>query len=211
MKTVTALFGALFLSGCSLIGVRSDTEHAPYAVVAEISDTIEVRRYPNLLVAEATAEADDEVSGRNAAFRLLFDYISGANRSKEAVAMTVPVETDSSSSQISMTVPVETAVDDVGTYSMRFYFPSGYDMENAPEPTNANVIVNEVPERTVAVLRFSGSTGTDNVARHTESLMRTLEENGLQITGDPTYMFYDPPWTLWFLRRNEVVVPVIAD
>jgi hypothetical protein len=124
--------------------------------------------------------------------------------------MTAPVETAAKPEKIAMTVPVETKAQATGTYVMRFFLPAGYTLETAPEPTNPDVRIFEVPERTVAVLRFSGSRGSDNVAVHLSELDTVLEGSGWRAAGEPFSMFYDPPWTIPFLRRNEVAVPVIG-
>jgi hypothetical protein len=208
MQILGSIVLAFLLSACSMFGVRSGTEQASYTVVAQLDENIEVRRYPPRVVAETSVTAPDESSARNKAFRALFDYISGANRSQTKVAMTAPVETAAKPEKIAMTVPVETKAQATGTYVMRFFLPAGYTLETAPEPTNPDVRIFEVPERTVAVLRFSGSRGSDNVAVHLSELDTVLEGSGWRAAGEPFSMFYDPPWTIPFLRRNEVAVPV---
>ena len=93
MQILGSIVLAFLLSACSMFGVRSGTEQASYSVVAQLDENTEVRRYPPQLVAETSVTAPDESSARNKAFRALFDYISGANRSQKKVAMTAPVET----------------------------------------------------------------------------------------------------------------------
>lgn len=84
--TVTLLM-TLLLSACSVFGVRSGYEQASYEVIDRFGENTEVRRYPPQLVAEAGVTASDEKTGRNQAFRMLFHYISGANRSQAKVAI----------------------------------------------------------------------------------------------------------------------------
>jgi hypothetical protein len=211
MRILGPIVCALLLTGCSVFGVRSGTEQASYTVVAHLDDNTEVRRYPPQLVAETSVTAPDESSGRNKAFRVIFDYISGANRAQKKVAMTAPVETAAAPETIAMTAPVETKAQAGGPYAMRFFLPADYTVETAPEPTNPEVRIVEVPERTLAVLRFSGSRGTDNVARHASELDRVIAGSSWRAVGEPTTLFYDPPWTISFLRRNEVAVPVTDD
>ena len=191
-----------------MFGVRSGYEQASYTVIDRLGKHIEVRRYPPKLVAEAVVSASDEESGRSKAFRMLFDYISGANQSQAKVSMTTPVEIAAQPERMAMTVPVETQANAAGRYTMRFFLPAEYTPETAPQPTDPNVWVLEVPERTLAVLRFTGSTGADNVAAHWGELQRAVETSRWRTAGEPTTMFYDPPWTIPFLRRNEVAVPV---
>ena len=209
MRILGSIVLALLLSACSMFGVRSGTEQTSYTVVAQLDENTEVRRYPPQLVAETTVAAPDESSGRSKAFRVLFDYISGANRSQTKVAMTTPVETSAKPEKIAMTVPVETKAQVSGPYAMRFFLPAEYTLETAPQPTNPDVRIFEVPERTVAVLRFSGSRGSDNVARHMSELDTVLNGSAWRAAGEPFSMFYDPPWTIPSLRRNEVAVPVV--
>jgi hypothetical protein len=210
MRILGFIVCALLLTGCSVLGMRSGTEQVSYTVVAHLDDNTEVRRYPPQLVAETSVTAPDESSARNKAFRVLFDYISGANRSQKKVAMTAPVETAAAPEKIAMTVPVETNVQAEGSYAMRFFLPAEYTMETAPEPTDPKVRILEVPERTIAVLRFGGSRSSENVARHASELDRVISGSSWRAVGEPTTLFYDPPWTIPFLRRNEVAVPVIA-
>ena len=197
---------ALWLAGCSVFGDRSGYEAPDYAVLERLGPETEVRRYAPRLVAEATVQSEDPDAGRNAAFRLLFDYISGKNQAAETISMTVPVET-ASGEKIAMTVPVETA--DTGeTMSMRFFFPAGYTLQNAPIPLDSRVTIQEMPETTVAVRTYSGSTSDARLRREQAALLGQLEDTPWKPSGDPTALFYDPPWTLWFARRNEAVVPV---
>ena len=191
-----------------MFGIRSGYEQAAYTVVDRVGETIEVRQYRTQLVAEVVVEAADEKRGRNAAFRALFDYISGANRSQEKVAMTAPVETGTASEKIAMTVPVETGRQPEGRYVMRFFLPANYTLKTAPQPTDPRVIVRELPERTLAVLSFSGSTSAENVDHQLTVLETAMNGSTWRPSGAPAAMFYDPPWTIPFLRRNEVAVPV---
>src|SRR5512134_1362174 len=160
----------LALTGCSMFGVRSGYEQAPYTVIDRIDETTEVRRYPPRVIAEAIVAAPDERSGRSKAFRALFDYISGANRSQAKISMTSPVETAKPSETIAMTVPVEAQSQAAGRYAMRFLLPAEYDLQTAPQPTDPRVHILELPERTLAILRFTGSRDAQNVARHLDVL-----------------------------------------
>lgn len=198
----------LLLTACSVFGVRSGYEQASYTVIDRLGEHAEVRRYPPQLIAETTVTAADERAGRSQAFKALFDYISGTNRSRAKVAMTTPVETAAPPETIAMTVPVETQSEAAERYTMRFFLPAEYTIETAPQPTDPKVKILEAPERTLAVLRFTGSTSAENVARHLGDLQNVLDGSGWRVAGDPTAMFYDPPWTIPFLRRNEVAFPV---
>jgi hypothetical protein len=191
-----------------MFGIRSGYEQTAYTVIDQVGERIEVRQYRPQLVAEVVVEATDEKSGRSAAFRALFDYISGANRLQAKVAMTAPVEAGTASEKIAMTVPVETGAQPEGRYVMRFFLPAGYTLKTAPQPIDPRVTLRELPERTLAVLRFTGSTGTDNVARQLVEMENAIAGTTWRPSGAATAMFYDPPWTIPFLHRNEVAVEV---
>lgn len=176
----------------------SRTKRVPYVVVDHVGD-VEVRRYPRSVVVETTAATE------RAAFGRLFRYISGANRADAEVSMTAPVETGES---IAMTAPVETDGREGGV-RMAFYLPASYDYEAAPAPTDPDVRLVEVPERLLAVRGFSWWTTDRRVESQTADLLVTLDdEPGLTAAGDPFLLRYDPPWTLPFLRTNEVAVEV---
>lgn len=208
MRRVFLILGiSMLISGCSFFGVRSGYEQPRYDVV-EQQGSVEVRSYETRVAAEARVEADGTDDGRNRPFRLLFDYISGANQSGSKIAMTAPVESDRVSEQIAMTVPVETArSDDDGVY-MRFFLPEKYDSETAPKPLDERVTIVSVPQQTVAALRFTGFGSEETVKEKQSELLASLEGTEWRAVGAPTAYFYDPPWTLPFLRRNEVVVAV---
>jgi SOUL heme-binding protein len=198
---------APLVAGCTLFGVRSGYEQPPYETV-ETAGPVEIRRYGPRLVAQTVVEADDEMSARNAAFRILAAYIFGDNAAKNDIAMTTPVAVEQQSRKIDMTTPVETTAVDGGRYAMRFFLPSSLTLETAPVPTDPRVQLAVVPENTLAVLRFSGSRRPGAVAERSEELLGALADLNWRPIGRPFTLFYDPPWTLSFLRRNEVAVSV---
>lgn len=210
LRALASVAGLVLLSGCSLVGIRSGYEQPAYTVLERIGETVEIRRYDSRLAAETTVEASDAEAGRNAAFEILFDYISGANRGSSKVAMTTPVEAAAGAEKVTMTVPVETVPNEAERYTMRFFLPGSYTEATAPEPTDPRVQIVQVPEATLAVLRFSGSRDAEDVETRKAELIEALNNSYWSVTGTPTALFYDPPWTLPFLRRNEVAVPVTS-
>jgi hypothetical protein len=186
------------------------TEQQPYEVVRREGD-VEVRRYPAHLVAEVTIAAAFEDAG-NRAFRSLFGYISGENRSRTKVAMTAPVVQTASpgeSVEIAMTAPVvqQSAGADDG-FVVAFVLPAGLTLETAPEPTNPAVRVRLVPESTAAALRFAGRWSEASYARHLAELRAALDAAGLIPHGSPRFARFDAPYVPAFLRRNEVILDV---
>jgi hypothetical protein len=205
----TVAASAVVLAGCSVFGDRSGTETLDYQVVAELGEDLEVREYPARLAAEARVPGKDAGSK---AFGLLFDYIKGANEKNQEVAMTTPVQTDEDAQEIAMTTPVETteATTDGGqpVTTMRFFLPAKFTPATAPVPTDERLRLVELEPERVAVLRFSGFGWESSVREEKRRLMARLNDTVWQPAGKPSAMFYDPPWTLPFFRRNEVVVPV---
>jgi hypothetical protein len=205
---VVFALGFLLLAGCSLFGVRSGYEQPAYEVVERLGDAVEIRRYGPRLAAETVVAGPDDEAARNAAFRNLFDYISGANRAGEEVAMTVPVETAGRSAEIAMTAPIETAPAEDGGYAMRFFLPAAFTEDTAPAPTDSRVRIVPLPAATVGTRRFTGWRDAEDVRCEQERLLRALEQSPWRPSGSPTALFYDPPWTIPFLRRNEVAIAV---
>lgn len=210
MRSCVVVLASLLSAGCSVFGGRSGYEQPPYEVVEQINDAVEIRRYAPRLAAEAVVEASDERAGRNEAFRTLFDYISGANAGQAKVAMTTPVSVGKASEKIAMTTPVETRTPGEGRYAMRFFLPAQFTPETAPRPTDGRVRIVEVPAETVAVVRYSGLRDAGEFARQRAALMQALSTTAWKPAGEAVGLFYDPPWTLPFLRRNEIAVGVEA-
>jgi hypothetical protein len=214
VRLAATVAASAMLAGCSLFGA-SDVETPDYEVMERLGEDLEVRRYGPRVAAEAAVPAGAGSDGRSRAFQLLFDYIKGANAGSREVAMTAPVETGSRGQEIAMTAPVETGTRSGGQDGeagdgtvMRFLLPAKFDLDSAPEPTHQRVRLVEVPEETLAVLRFAGFGGPETVRTKKRTLMRRLKDSAWQATGTPIAMFYNPPWTLPFFRRNEVAVPV---
>lgn len=199
-----AVLSTLALGACSVFGVRDGTEEPKYAFVAKLSQ-VEIREYSPRIAAETTV-AGDEISARSEGFRKLAGYIFGANTGNAKVAMTAPVA--QSSQTIAMTAPVSQDRDPSGRWVVRFFMPAKYTLDTLPVPSDSQVRLVGVPAQTMAVLRFSGSTGSAAVASRQAELLAALQATEWRPTGFPMSWFYDPPWTIPALRRNEVAVPV---
>jgi hypothetical protein len=170
------------------------TQQVPYKVLKKIED-IEIRQYPEVIFAVVENNSGD--SG----FSLLFQYISGENKTRRKIAMTAPVIT---SEKITMTAPVIT-----GKNYMAFAIPSSYDKETVPIPTNPAVKIEIQKEKTMAVLQFSGRTNETKVQKNIQKLMTTLKNHTMQMKDEPVLMRYNSPFTPGFLRKNEVAVEII--
>jgi effector-binding domain-containing protein len=180
-------------------------EKAKYEVISK-EGKFEVRQYQAQIVAETIVESDFDEAG-NIAFRRLFDYISGENRKKESIAMTAPVNQKASSEKIAMTAPVNQQKTE-GKYSFSFLMPSKYTMDTLPEPLDSNVRLREIPAQKIAAVRYSGSWSRKKYEAQKTLLEEFIKQKGLRITGEDIFARYDPPFQLWFLKRNEVLYPV---
>ena len=204
-KRMLWIIVAMAILGGVLWGpIVSNVQQAKYTVVESHND-IELRDYAPMIVAEA------EVSGErakaiNQGFRIIADYIFSNNAATQKVAMTAPV-TQQQSEKIAMTAPVmQQSGGDV--WKVRFVMPANYTLETLPKPNNLAVKLKEVKGKRFAVIRFSGGSGEENLKKHTQELMDFVSAKKLNALSAPVYAFYNPPWTLPFLRRNEVMVEI---
>lgn len=204
-KSIAPMVMSAALSACSVVGIRSGTPEPKYSVIGHVG-TIEIRRYAPRIAAETTIAGSAE-HARYQGFRRLAGYIFGGNKARAKIAMTAPVA-QSASEKIAMTAPVAQSAAGAGAWTIRFFMPPGYTMETLPVPNDPQVHLVPVPPETYAVLRFSGVPSPAAVAREQARLLAALKSSLWQPDGEPTAWFYDPPWTIPFLRRNEAAVPV---
>jgi hypothetical protein len=186
--------------------IVSNVEQARYDVVQSQGD-IQIRDYAAMIVAEA------EVSGErkeaiSQGFRIIADYIFGNNTRKQKVAMTAPV-TQQPKDKIAMTAPV-IQQGSSGHWKVRFVMPASYTMDTLPRPNNDAVKLEMIPGKRFAVIRFSGMAGEASLKGHTDELTKFIMKEKLHALSEPSYAFFNPPWTLPFLRRNEVMIEVAS-
>ena len=182
------------------------TEEPPFTVTLKAGD-LEVRDYPALIAAEVTV-GGDRGQAVNAGFRLLAGYIFGGNAGKKSIAMTAPVvQARATGEKIAMTAPV-TQSGGPGSWVVRFIMPKGYTLATLPTPKDPRVQLKALPPSRLAVARFSGLAGEADVRKQTAALEAFIDEHHLRKVGEPSLARYDPPWTPWFMRRNEIWAPV---
>ena len=149
-------------------------------------EQIEIREYaPRIMAVTEMAEREND------GFSVLAGYIFGGNAREQEIAMTAPV-------QQTMSGPAE----------MAFMMPAEYAFDELPEPNDARVAFRQAPAYTAAVIRFSGWANAEKADANWQKLRGFLIKEGIEIVGEPTLNQYNPPWTLGFLRRNEIIVPV---
>jgi hypothetical protein len=191
----------------STFGINTGTEQPKYEVIERLGNSVEIRRYAPRIAAEATTDVTKSGNPRGEAFRIVAAYIFGANKGKKNIDMTSPVEVETTGEKIGMTAPVEVSKSKK-RLTMRFFMPTQYSRDELPEPADSRVRLVDVPSETNAVLRFTGSTDDAAVSARTTELLKLLEETNWTAAGTPTAFFYNPPWTIPFLRRNEITVVV---
>jgi effector-binding domain-containing protein len=172
----------------------------------EKDNKFEIRDYAPHILAETFVEGDLEEAG-NKAFNRLFRYISGDNRSRKKVAMTAPVSQQPMGEKIKMTAPVgQRRVQE--KWAVSFMMPASYTLTTLPEPEDPNVTLHQVPARRMAAVRYSGFWSEKRYLKYKSELESWIQERGLTIVGDPVWARYNPPFTPWFLRRNEILIPI---
>jgi hypothetical protein len=203
----------LWISGAILflvLGVNPvmAIEEAKFKVI-EKDDAFEIRDYETHIVAETVVQGTLEDAG-NEAFQLLFNYISGGNSSREEVDMTAPVSQKPAGEKIEMTAPVGQQRAKEG-WVVSFMMPGSYTMETLPQPEDSRVTLRQVPARRMAAVRYSGFWSEKRYLKHKLELESWIRQKSLTIEGDPIWARYNSPFSLWFMRRNEILIPVSAD
>ena len=214
MKRLTTLTSLIF--GLFWTGTLMATEEPKFESLRK-EDNIEIRRYVPVIVAATTVDGDMD-SASNQGFQRIAGYIFGQN---ERIAMTAPVvaEAQSNAEKIAMTAPVSIEPQNAegsnmaGAQRWRIHFvmPSQYTLATLPKPLNPQVQLREIPAKTFAALTYSGINTENKVQEKTEQLLNWLKSQKIETLGKPQLARYNPPWTLPFLRRNEILQEIKAD
>jgi hypothetical protein len=204
MKKLLLVFTALFFQGCSVFGIRT-VELLDYTLI-EKEGKFDIRRYQDYWVAYTVVEGEYKKS-TSEAFGRLFRYISGNNSQQTNIAMTGPVIQQQMGEKIAMTGPV--IQQKMGAnWVMEFVLPSKYNESNPPEPLDSDVKVVRKTGYKAAAIRYSGNLNEKKFNAKKTELLDLVAQKKLHVVGEPFSAGYDPPWTLPFLKRNEVVVIV---
>jgi hypothetical protein len=173
------LFLIISLAGC---GTNMSKYDSPKYNVVLTKENYQIRDYQPALVAQTKMTSEDT------GFRKIFNFISGENSSKESISMTVPVRV-SESNQV-----------------MGFFMPDNYNISSIPRPMDQSVEIVEFAGGFYGAARFSGSTNPEKVNQIKSELTQWVKKEGYQTTNSWFLDRYDPPWTLWFNRTNEVLI-----
>jgi hypothetical protein len=199
------MLAAAMLVG-TLAGSAMAVEEPAFTSVQREGD-FEVRDYPAVVVAEVTVTGEQKEAASKG-FRLLAGYIFGGNKQRQDIAMTAPVAQRAASQKIAMTAPVAQTQASAGSWVVRFTMPSAYTLQTLPVPDDARVSLRNIEPARFAVLRFSGLAKPADVEAKSNELLAQVRAHQLRAIGAVSLAQYNPPWTLWLLRRNEVMVEV---
>lgn len=180
-------------------------EEAPYDLVKSES-SFEIRDYAPYLLAETLVDGDFEKAG-SSAFRRLFRYISGENQSRTKIAMTAPVS-QKQGEKIAMTAPVGQQKSG-DQWVVSFMMPASYNIKTLPIPDDPLVRLREVPARRMATVRYSGFWSEKNYQKNKAKLEVWIKKECLTVNGEAIWARYNAPITPWFMRRNEILIPVV--
>lgn len=198
-----AAIALIAITAVMLGPIMSHVETPKYQVL-QSNRNIEIRQYDRLLTASVSVEGTRE-QAMGEGFRLLADYIFGNNREQNTIAMTAPVQ--QKKQKIAMTSPVQQqSVEKV--WYISFVMPAKYNLDTLPKPLNKRVNITQEPAQQFVVITFSGAHSNQNLKKHEQQLIEYVRINDLEIRGRPKYAFYNPPWTLPMMRRNEIMLEI---
>ena len=204
-RKIIILIVATMLVGALATGpIMSNVETPSYKVI-QSKGKIEIREFDPMVIAEVqvVGRRKDAISS---GFKLLADYIFGNNISQENVDTTATIQRPASE-KIAMTAPVQQQLAN-NSWLVSFVMPSEYNLEDLPKPKNVEVKLKNVPVKRFVTIQFSGTSSDENLAKHKKLLVEFIKTNSISVTGTSKYAFYNPPWTLPLMRRNEVMFEV---
>ena len=208
MKQV--FLAAVFAMFLNLTGESTMAIEEPKFTVVKSEGDITLREYSSYIVAETQVEGEFDTAGTEG-FRRLAGYIFGGNQSTQKIAMTAPVNmTETTSEKIAMTAPVGMTQAEDKTWVITFSMPAQYTLSSLPSPKDPRVHLREIPTRRVAVFEYSGTWSKERFEERKQKLLQWIGDQKLQPAGEATFARYNPPWMPWFLRRNEILIPVHA-
>lgn len=182
----------------------------PKFTLLEKDQSFELRLYEPKILAEVVLNGTmREASSKG--FKLIADFIFGNNIAtsgkSEKISMTAPVLIEPHAEKISMTAPVNVEQSGAG-WKVNFVMPSQYSLETLPKPNNPLVKIKPIPAKKFAVIQFSGLVDEEKMAKKVTDLEQWISTKQLKVLGNAELAIYNPPWTLPFLRRNEVMIEV---
>lgn len=190
-------------------GIAVATEEPKFSLL-EKDQSFELRLYEPKIIAEVEVDGDMSAASRKG-FRQIADFIFGNNTAQsgksEKISMTAPVAIKPASEKIAMTAPVGVQQSEKG-WKVSFVMPSQYTLETLPKPNNPQISIKQLPAKKFALIRFSGLVDEEKMQAKSAELNQWITMKKLNPVGIPELARYNPPWTLPFLRRNELMIEV---
>jgi hypothetical protein len=206
-KFILLTLVSLALGGCSIV---AKTPEPNWTSIRKDGD-IEIRSYDPMIVAEVVTKGE-RYDAINAGFRILAGYIFGGNQGQKKLAMTAPVIQQPQSEdgeKLAMTAPViQQTTDKKDEWKVGFVMPAEYTIDTLPTPNDKQIKFVTVPAHQKAVIRFTGFNSDKNLKEHSDLLESWIIKNDIKTVGKPVYAFYNPPWTPFFLKRNEILLDI---
>ena len=199
---MNTILGIILITAIIVGPVMSNVEKPNYQVIDK-SNNIEIRQYQPSLIAEVEISGNRKDAISNG-FRLLADFIFGNNKLQN---LTISKQDKKDNHKIAMTAPVEQQASGTN-WKVNFIMPAGYDLNSIPLPNNPAVKLKEIPAKSFIVIKFSGTSSDKNLAEHEKELRAYIQIQNINIIEPAKYAFYNPPWTLPLLRRNEVMFEI---
>ena len=184
------------------------TDEPEFRLILKV-DKFEIREYSPKIIAQIEVFGDfDDASSKG--FKILADYIFGNNTSADGnsrIEMTAPVEMEPLPQKINMTKPVLTEGSD-NNWIVSFIMPNEFTLATLPKPNNKSIKILSLPKEKYAVIVFSGLVRESSYQEKETLLNQFIEEKKLKTSGEIKIARYNPPWTLPFFRRNELMIKI---
>lgn len=178
--------------------IHPKVEQPAYLVTKKISRNIEIRNYSPMIVAQVNIAGERESAIKDG-FRILADYIFGNNTTN-----TPNTENQNQNQKIAMTAPVMQQKQN-SSWLISFIIPKKYNLGTIPKPNNNKILIKQIPAKTYIAIKFSGSHSAQNILNSKNILENQIKKTAIKTLQNPTYAFYNPPWTIPFMRRNEII------
>jgi hypothetical protein len=175
------------LLGFKFLFISLRSIESPNYKTLEKKGNIELREYPAMILASIVVEGK-QIPALSIGFKKIADYIFGNNSKMQRIAMTAPV----------------LQIGDNSNWQVAFIMPAKFNIRNLPKPAHSELNLRSHAPGKYIVLRFSGSIKYKNLNLKLKEFNDYLLKNNCAIFGKPVFAFYNPPWTLPFMRRNEI-------
>ena len=206
-KMMFFIISFILLIILTLAGTMMSQVKEPKYNVISFQKNIEIREYVPILVAQV-AVTDERKSAISSGFKILADYIFGNNKSVMMINRTAP-SAQQEGKRISMTAPViQQESKDSKNWNIAFVMPEEYSIKTLPQPKNKQIEIISIPRKRYVVIRFSGLPTEYALGKHKKNLIDFIAKERINARGTPILAFYNPPWTLPFLRRNEIMFEI---